>query len=66
MGRGVIGDRSDNGQSPAIANPSAAPSVSRFPYRYPRLHGLFLELCSFRHRIQLVCIRGIASTRQRR
>jgi hypothetical protein len=58
MGRGVIGDRSDNGQSPEIANPSVLPSVSKFPFRFPRLHGLFWELCSFLHRIQLVWQRG--------
>jgi hypothetical protein len=54
MGRSAIGDQPNNGQSPEIANPSAVPSVSMFPCRYPRLHGLFLELCSFLHRIPLV------------
>jgi hypothetical protein len=58
MSRVAIGDRSDNGQSPEIANPSEVPSVSKFPYRYPRLHGLFLELCSFLHRIPQVWRQG--------
>jgi len=58
MGRSAIGDQPDNGQSPEIANPLAVPSVSKFPYRYPRLHGLFLEPCSFLHRIPLVWRQG--------
>jgi hypothetical protein len=58
MRRGVIGDRSGNGQNPEIANPSALPSVSKFPYRYSKLHGLFWELCSFLHRSGLVWQRG--------
>jgi hypothetical protein len=58
MGRSAIGDHSDNGQSPEIANTSEVHSVSRFPYHYPRLHGLFLELCSFLHRIPLVWRQG--------
>jgi hypothetical protein len=33
-------------------------SVSRLPYRFPRLHGLFSELRSFRQRIRLVWQRG--------
>jgi hypothetical protein len=32
--------------------------VSRFPYRFPKLRGLFSELRSFRHRIAPVCQRG--------
>jgi hypothetical protein len=39
-------------------------SVSKFPYRYPRLHALFLELRSFRHRIQLVWQQGGARLMQ--
>lgn len=47
-----------NGRYLRIASLLAGFSISRLPYRFPRLHGLFLELCSFRHRIQLVWRRG--------
>jgi hypothetical protein len=33
-------------------------SASRFPYRFPRLHGFYLEFRSFRHRIALVYKQG--------
>jgi hypothetical protein len=33
-------------------------SADRFGYSFPRLHELFSELCSFRHRIALVWRRG--------
>jgi hypothetical protein len=33
-------------------------SVSKFPYRFPLSYALFLELCSFYHRIRLLSKRG--------
>jgi len=33
-------------------------SASKFPYRFPKLHGLFSEICSCCHRIRLVWLRG--------
>ena len=33
-------------------------AASKFPFRHPLLHGLLLELCSFRHRIRLLWKRG--------
>lgn len=47
-----------NGRYLRIANLLAGCSVSRLPYRLPRLYGLFLELRSFLHRIRLVWRRG--------
>src|SRR5260370_41612434 len=42
------------GQSQKNASLLERLSVSKFPFRHPVLHGLLLELRSFRHRIQLL------------
>jgi hypothetical protein len=47
-----------NERYPKNANLPEQPSASKFPVRHPILHGLFLELCSFRHRIQLLWQQG--------
>lgn len=58
MGRNVDGVLRRNVLSLQIAIGRVLHSASKFPFRHPRLHGLFLELRSFLHRILLVWRQG--------
>jgi hypothetical protein len=56
--RNAMGVRPRSEHYQKNASPLERLSVSKFPFRRPILHGLLLELRSFRHRIQLLWQRG--------
>jgi len=58
MDRGATDGQPRSEPNLRTSNSMASLSVSKFPFRFPILHGLFLELRSFLHRSQLVWQRG--------